>query len=266
MEHPDDTRAGLLIPSWPAPPAVRAVSTLRSGGLSRGPWRSFNLAGHVGDDPVDVAANRQRLLTSLPGLTGPPQWLNQQHRVEVVEAKADGEIRRADASHTRSTGVACAVLTADCLPVLLCDQAGSVVAAAHAGWRGLAAGILRRTVGALGVGPGELLAWLGPAIGVGHFEVGAEVRAAFVGASSDRAQQPEVDACFVPSPARPGYYFGDLYQLARLALARLGVTEIYGGDYCTYRDSALFYSYRRDGVTGRMASLIWLDSQGKAPL
>jgi len=262
MDLPDDSRMGLLIPRWPAPSSVRAVSTLRSGGLSQGPWRSFNLAGHVGDDPVDVAANRQRLLASLPGLTGSPQWLNQQHGIEIVEAQADGEIRNADASHTRSTGVACAVLTADCLPVLLCDRAGRAVAAAHAGWRGLAAGILERTVLALGVGPGDLLAWLGPAIGVGHFEVGAEVRAAFVGSGSDRAQHRKVDACFVPSPTRPKHYFGDLYQLARLGLARMGVSEIYGGDYCTYRDSALFYSYRRDGVTGRMASLIWLDSHG----
>lgn len=258
-----NARPNLLLPQWPAPRAVRAAVTLRNGGASAGPWESFNLADHVGDDPHCVATNRNRLASGL-GLVGSPQWLMQEHGVRVVAATADGSVCRADGSYTRQVGVACAVLTADCLPVLLCDQSGTVVAAAHAGWRGLATGILATTVAAMGVRPASLLAWLGPAIGAAHFEVGAEVRAAFESTAKDESDRAAIGACFIPSTIRPQHYHADLYQLARHALARLGVFAVYGGDYCTFRDSELFYSHRRDGVTGRMASLVWLDP-GRSP-
>lgn len=248
-----------LRPEWPAPVRVHALTTVREGGVSSGRWRGLNLADHVGDDPRRVAVNRERLIAEL-GLTGSPQWLMQEHGVQVIEAKAGGQILRADASYSRESGVVCAVLTADCLPVLLCDETGTVVAAAHAGWRGLAAGVLTATVAAMAVPADSLLAWLGPAIGPAHFEVGGEVKMAFESSLDNEADRSAIAACFTPSPLRAQHYYGDLYQLARCLLARLGATRVYGGDYCTYGDVDRFYSYRRDGVTGRMASLIWFDS------
>jgi hypothetical protein len=236
----------VILPDWPAPARVHGLMTVRTGGVSHAPWASFNLGDHVGDDPAHVAANRAQLRRRLPA---EPAWLRQVHSARVVEAGRD-PTPEADASFTRGVGQVCAVLTADCLPVLFCDRAGSVVAAAHAGWRGLADGVLEATVAAMQVPPGEVLAWMGAAIGPQAFEVGDEVRAAFV------AQQPEAAAAFVPHA--PGKWRADIYALARLRLGQAGVQAVYGGGRCTLTEAEHFYSYRRDGVTGRMASLVWL--------
>lgn len=238
-----------LVPEWPAPPAVRAVTTTRGGGVSREPWASMNPADHVGDDAAAVAANRTRLREVL-ALPAEPVWLHQVHGVTVVDAGQAGDRPAADAAWTVQPGVVCAVLTADCLPVVFADRAGLCVAVAHAGWRGLSAGVLEATVRQLPVPPRELLAWLGPAIGPAAFEVGAEVRAAFV------AQDTQAMRAFMPGT--DGRWFADLYRLARQRLAGCGVTAVYGGDWCTFSDRARFFSYRRDGTTGRMATLVWL--------
>ena len=240
----------MIYPRWPAPGNVRSVVTTRSGGVSLPPYDSLNLGEHVGDDNAAVSENRRRL-RQWQNLPAEPFWLNQVHGTRVVDAAAPIQRPSADASFSRRAGVVCAVLTADCLPVLFCDRSGSVVAAAHAGWRGLVAGVLEATVEALGTEPGQLLAWLGPAIGPGAFEVGAEVRDAFV------AQYAQAEAAFVARPN--GRWLADLYQLARLRLAAADVSAIYGGGLCTYDDRERFYSFRRDQTTGRMAALIWLE-------
>jgi len=250
-------RSPVISPDWPAPAAVTALSTLRGGGHSLAPFASLNLAAHVGDDGAAVAANRALLAELLPpGST--VQWLSQVHGSHVVEASGGGACPDADASWSRSPGRACAVLTADCLPVLFCSRAGDVVGAAHAGWRGLLGGVLERTVTAMAVDPGQLLAWLGPAIGPRAFEVGPELRAAFLEAAP-AAREAAASACFVPSEARPGHYLADLYALARLRLAALGPVAVYGGNACTFSSPQQFFSYRRDGLTGRMASLILIN-------
>jgi YfiH family protein len=236
----------MILPDWPAPPRVKCLMTTREGGVSGAPWTSFNLGDHVGDDPAHVAANRARLRQNLPA---EPGWLRQVHSARAVELGRDPN-PEADASFTRQAGQVCAVLTADCLPVLFCDRAGSVVAAAHAGWRGLADGVLETTVAAMGVEPGEILAWMGAAIGPQAFEVGDEVRQVFVG------RHPEAAAAFAPHA--PGKWLADIYRLARIRLGHAGVESVYGGGRCTFSETDLFYSYRRDGVTGRMASLVWL--------
>ena len=240
-----------LLPEWPAPAAVRACATTRAGGVSEGPYAALNLGAHVGDEPRHVAENRRRLRAALH-LPDEPLWLRQVHGTAVVEAVASRAGCEADASYTRQRGAVCAVLTADCLPLLLCDAQGTVVAAVHAGWRGLLAGVIENAVLAMQCPGARLMAWLGPAIGPESFEVGEEVRAAFV------AQDAGAAAAFRPSPA--GRWLADLYQLARRRLARVHVSAVYGGHWCTLRDATRFYSYRRDGVSGRMASLIWLDS------
>lgn len=236
-----------LVPDWPAPSAVRALITTRRGGVSEAPWKGFNIGMHVGDDPAAVAENRRFLRAHLPA---DPVWLDQIHGVEVMRAECGGS--RADASVARAQNTVCAIMTADCLPVLLCDKSGTVVAAAHAGWRGLAAGVLENTVRAMDVEAERILVWLGPAIGPEAFEVGEEVRAAFVTAD------PGAAGAFRPAE-QAGKWMGDLFALARRKLNQAGVTMIYGGGRCTVSDSEYFYSYRRDGVTGRFASLIWLD-------
>jgi hypothetical protein len=237
-----------LTPDWPAPAWVKVCITTRSGGISAAPFDRFNLGEHVEDDPVAVTTNRQRLISQL-GCK--PAWLRQVHGVGVVPAEP-GEVLEADASWTAMPGVACSVMTADCLPVLFCDRAGSRVAAAHAGWRGLAGGVLEATLDALAVAPEEVLVWLGPAIGPQAFEVGAEVREAFM------AVHPQAAEAFAAS-INPGRYMADIYRLARIRLAARGVTAVYGGGFCTYSDPR-FYSYRRAARTGRFASLIWLAS------
>ena len=238
---------------WPAPPKVRAVSTLRTGGVSVGPFASLNLGTHVGDEPAAVAENRRRLKTAL-NLETDPLWLNQVHGVNVIAAdsRTDSPAPTADASVCQGHGRACVILTADCLPVLFCNREGTCVGAAHAGWRGLANGVLGATVNALGVAADELMAWLGPAIEQSAFEVGSEVREEFVTRNAATA------AAFVAN-AR-GRWQADLYALARLELARIGVREVYGGTHRCHEDAARFFSYRRDGgKTGRMATLVWLE-------
>jgi YfiH family protein len=238
-----------IVPGWPAPARVCAVSTTRVGGISRPPYASLNLAVHVGDDAGAVAANRRHLARTLQ-LPAMPAWLQQVHGSEVVDAAGLTAPVAADAVYAREPGVVCAVMTADCLPVLLCDRGGRAVAAAHAGWRGLAAGVIEHTVAALPVPGGELLAWLGPAISARAYVVGEEVREAFVN------HDPAALTAF--RPAAGGGWHADLYELARQRLRRHGVAQIYGGEWCTCLEPARFYSYRRDGATGRMASLIWL--------
>lgn len=241
--------ADWIVPEWAQPDGVRCLISTRRGGVSTGDYSSLNFGDHVGDDPYCVAANRA-LLEARIGAR--PVWLGQVHGVRVVDA-ADfppgSPVPEADAAFTRKSGVACAVMTADCLPVLMCDEAGSVVAAAHAGWRGLLAGVLENTVLAMGVPGVRLMACLGPAIGPQAFTVGDEVRAAFVAADAAAA------AAFVP--CADGFWLADLYALARQRLARAGVQRVAGGRLCTYSDPENFFSYRRDGRTGRMVSVIW---------
>lgn len=238
--------AELIVPDWPVPATVHALQTGRGGGVSQPPWASLNLGDHVGDAPADVAANRARLRAMLPA---EPCWLRQVHGTLAVDAAVAAKNSEADAAFSRTRDMVCAVMTADCLPVLFCDRAGSVVAAAHAGWRGLQAGVLENTLAAMAVAPGEVMAWLGPAIGPRNFEVGGEVRAAFL------ACDPGCGDAFVPHGER---WLADLYALARRRLKAAGVVAIYGGERCTVAEPGHFFSYRRDGVTGRMASLIWL--------
>lgn len=243
------TEPQFILPDWPAPKNVRAAVTTRAGGVSHAPYDSFNLASHVGDDPASVRENRMRLGAVLV-LPAKPVWLKQVHGVAVVNATQGGVEPEADGAVAAQPGVVCAVLTADCLPVLLCNRSGTKIAALHAGWRGLAGGVMEAGVQALGTSGEELLAWLGPAIGPARFEVGPEVRTAFM--------QHDTQAAQAFRAVREGKYLTDIYQLARLRLQRLGVAAVYGGGFCTVSERARFFSYRRDGVTGRMAALIWL--------
>jgi len=234
-------------PEWPAPPGVRALITTRHGGVSGGPCSSFNVAVHVGDDARAVAENRARLRRHLPD---EPLWLDQVHGTAVVRADQSEQGAQADAAVTRRPRRVCAVMTADCLPLLLCDVAGTVVGIAHAGWRGLAAGVIEATVRAMEHRGTELLAYLGPAIGPASFEVGAEVRAAFL-AHDARASDAFVDA-------GEGKFLADIYRLARQRLAEAGVRAVFGGGLDTFAETQRFFSFRRDRGSGRMASLIWL--------
>lgn len=245
-----------IAPTWHAPANVKALSTLRGGGVSSSPYDDgrggggLNLGMHVGDDPLDVSANRQILRKVLPS---EPVWLNQVHGMTVIDAGHAAGVPDADASIARHPGIVCAVMTADCLPVLLHDHAGKVVGAAHAGWRGLAGGVLQRTVEAMRVaGASDIDAWMGPAIGPVAFEVGQDVRDAFV------IRDARAETAFVSRAASPDKYFADIYQLARIALHEAGVMTVSGGGYCTVSEGNHFYSYRRDGRTGRMTSLIWM--------
>lgn len=247
------SEAQYLRPDWPAPAGVQAVFTLRAGGVSQGPWASFNLATHVGDDPCHVTENRAQLMRGL-ALPRAPVWLEQVHGVRTVcldSDPADGE--PADAAWTSRAGPVCAVMVADCLPVLLCDTTGQHVAAAHAGWRGLCAGVLESTLQALrqAAPSARWMAWLGPCIGPSAYEVGSEVRNDFL------AQDGDAGRAFVPT--RPGHWHADLQALARQRLKRAGVTRIFAEPACTFSDPRRFYSFRRDGVCGRMAALIWRD-------
>jgi polyphenol oxidase len=233
---------------WPAPLAVRAFQTVRDGGVSNGGYRSLNVGDHVGDDPGRVAVNRRRLRSALE-LPAEPVWLQQVHGTQIADldrafsGPADGAV-------TSRSGVVCAIMTADCLPVLFADRGGRRVGAAHAGWRGMAAGVLDAAVAAMSASPSELLAWLGPAIGHGAYEVGAEVREAFV------ARDPSADEAFTTNER--GRWQADLYALARRQLRQLGVESIYGGGLCTASDERRFFSHRREAPCGRMATLIWL--------
>lgn len=246
----------LLAADWPAPANVHAVVTTRQGGVSYAPWDTLNLGTHVGDERAHVEANRARLLAALQEIAPceTPQWLSQVHGIRVVEAEPDPRQRPltvpdADAVTTTLPGVPCVVMTADCLPVFFCDRQGHRVAVAHAGWRGLCDGVLEATLRCF-ADASEVLAWMGPAIGPERFEVGDEVRAAFV------LHDGEAAAAFKPSP-QAGRWLADIYGLARQRLQRAGVMQIFGGGACTVTDHHLFFSYRRDGQTGRMASVIW---------
>ena len=250
-----------LIPQWPLPTGVKSIITTRVGQPMGAAGKLLNALDDSDECQQQVLRNRRDLAEQL-ALAQPLPWLVQEHGVRVVDAAAaikHESQRHADACVSRVPGLACVIQTADCLPVLLCNDDGSVVAAAHAGWRGLVAGVLGETVAVMGVDAETISAYLGPAISQQHFEVGSEVRETFL-AGAQRDDQALTEACFVSSKTRSGYYYADLYQLARIQLRRLGVTRIYGGDYCTYADTERFYSYRREGQTGRMASLIWIES------
>jgi len=240
-----------IYPDWPAPRGVRAACSTRIGGVSQGRFAGLNIGRSGGDAPAAVDENRQRLFAKLK-LPRAPEWIHQVHGNRVVAVPADPAEPDADAAFTTHRGVVCAVQAADCMPVLFCDDAGTVVAAAHAGWRGLAGGVIEATVAAMPVPAESLMAWLGPAIGPTAFEVGEDVRSAFLATDADAASA-------FTSTGAPGKYYGDLFQLARRRLALLGVSRVYGGEICTYSDPSRFYSFRRDGVCGRMAALIWLD-------
>ena len=236
-----------IVPDWPAPSRVRSLVTTRLGGVSQGEQASLNLAEHVGDDLSAVAENRKRLRRHLPS---EPVWLSQVHGIAVADADQTRAGVCADAAVAREAGTVCAVTTADCLPVMLCDSGASVVGAAHAGWRGLAAGVIEATVQAMACPAGDLLAYLGPAIGPDSFEVGDEVRDVFV------TWDQSAEQAFVAKSA--GKWLADLYELARLRLAAQGVTQVFGGGFDTYVDTQRFFSYRRSAQAGRLASLIWL--------
>ncbi|MEE8495056.1 MAG: peptidoglycan editing factor PgeF [Xanthomonadales bacterium] len=235
----------LVKPDWPALANVRAFTTTRAGGYSKDAWSSMNLGLRCGDDPLAVHRNREKLLSRLPVA---PQWLRQVHGTQVVtHSLAGSEELEGDGLVSFSPGQVCAVLTADCLPVLFCNRSGNRVAAAHAGWRGLAQGVLQATVRQMKETPGEIMSWLGPAIGPGVYQVGEDVRQAF---------EQEQGICFKKNGER---WLLDLYGVARRILSQLGITAVYGGHFCTFSDSERFFSYRRDKVTGRMASVIWLE-------
>ncbi len=237
-------------PNWPVPPNVKALQTTRTGGVSQGAYTSLNLGAHVNDDPIAVAKNRQLLSAYLPS---EPVWVNQVHGVEVIDAAASSCLENADASFTTKPNVVCVTMTADCLPVLLCDKKGTVVAAVHAGWRGLCDGVIEAAVAKMQVPANEILVWLGPAIGPNAFEVGDDVRKQFM------AKESKAALAFIPHGDK---WLCNMYQIAQQRLNAVGVTEIYGAsvneDFCTYTDEVRFFSFRRDNVTGRMASMIWL--------
>ncbi len=237
-----------LRPDWPAPANVHAATTLRTGGVSNGKYASLNPAVHAGDDPVSVAQNRQ-IIRTLLDLPSEPIWLNQTHSNRAVEAVVTESQQQADASYTNRSGIVCAVMTADCLPLLVCSADGSEIAAIHAGWRGLLEGVIGNTITALQ--SRDLLVWLGPAIGPERFEIGSEVLTAFLTKS----------LAYKTAFTKHGQdkWLADIYQLARINLSALGIDKVYGGHFCTVTDDKRFYSYRRDKVTGRMATLIWRD-------
>jgi YfiH family protein len=241
--------AGLtfITPDWPAPANVKALQTTRNGGVSTGVYASLNLGDHVKDHPQHVAANRQLLSGFMPS---EPVWLNQVHGVRVIDAALSSCLESADASFAARKQVVCVTMTADCLPVLLCDQSGTVVAAIHAGWRSLCDGVIEATVNAMPVQADRLMAWLGPAISPDAFEVGAEVRAQFI------LQDAQAELAFNPKGDK---WLGDLYAVARQRLQTLGITQVYGGGRCTFNEPETFFSYRRDGDTGRMGCFIWLE-------
>ena len=265
---------------WPAPARVKAWVSTRDGGISPAPYSTLNLGTHVGDEPDAVAENRRRLAAAL-GLPAEPNWLTQVHGRRVVDLDESWS-GPADGAVTGRTGVVCAVLTADCLPVLLADSSGSRVGIAHAGWRGLASGVLQAAVAAMKTPPEELLVWLGPAIGPDAYEVGDDVRTAFVDVDGDADADADgdadgdanaaaiadadaaADAAMAFRPNERGRWQADLYALARLRLQQLGVTSIHGGGLCTYSEPERFFSHRREAPCGRMASLIWLADKGES--
>lgn len=240
-----------LIPEWPAPSNVFAYSTTRLGGFSKGAYHSFNLGKLTEDNPQSVTANRELLQQELK-LPGEPFWIKQIHGTTVINAHGDSTLPEADASYTQEAKQVCLIMTADCLPILICNRAGTVVAAVHAGWRGLLAGVIENTISAMGLPGSELLAWLGPAIGPQIFEIGTDIRDQFL------QKDPQAEVAF--QDAATGKCLANIYLLAKLRLAKIDVNQVFGGTHCTYNEPELFYSHRRDkGITGRMASLIWFN-------
>jgi len=250
----------IIIPDWQIPENIKTLITTRQGGVSKPPFDSFNLAEHVEDNAYDVQCNRHKLLTCLPAA---PFWLNQVHSNRVVDAAGVRSVAGmdADGSYTIEADQVCAVMTADCLPLLICNRQGTAVAAVHAGWRGLLNGIIEQAVNkvlsAVQCQSEDLLVYLGAAIGPEKFEVGEDVRRAFLQRASDKKKS---QYCFTAIDSLPSKYLADIYQLARIRLQQQGVENISGGNYCTYTDQNTFFSYRREGKTGRMASLIWLEN------
>lgn len=236
-----------IIPDWPAPANVKAIQTTRNGGFSVAPYHGLNLGMHVKDDALAVAKNRQLLSQYLPS---EPVWLNQVHGIQVIDASNSLCAQDADASFSKHKNVVCVTMTADCLPVLICNKQGTAVASIHAGWRSLCDGVIEATIESLGLQSEDLMAWLGPAIGPKAFEVGSEVRSAFM------AQDEEAEQAFSLSADK---WLGDLYLIARQRLNKRGITQIYGGGECTYSNPTQFFSFRRDGLTGRMATMIWFE-------
>lgn len=239
--------SNFILPNWPAPANVHALQTNRDGGVSIAPYDSLNLGSHVKDNPIHVAQNRQMLNQFLPS---EPVWLNQVHGINVVDAANTDCVPDADASFTTRKNVVCVTMTADCLPILVCDSAGTAVASIHAGWRSLCDGVIEATIAKMQTNSSDLMAWLGPAIGSNAFEVGAEVRAQFM------AKDEKAELAFKQHNDK---YLADIYQIATQRLNNLGITQIYGGGECTFTDEKRFFSFRRDGATGRMATLIWLE-------
>jgi len=246
-----------ITPNWPAPINVKALQTTRLGGVSVRPYSNLNLGAHVQDDPMAVAKNRQLLSPYLPS---EPVWVNQVHGVDVIDAATSTCLQNADASLTTKPNVVCVTMTADCLPVLLCDKKGTVVAAVHAGWRGLCDGVIEAAVNKMQVSPSDVLVWLGPAIGPDAFEVGSDVREQFI----EKDSQAALAFKSINNQDSKGKWLCNLYLIAQQRLNNIGVTQVYGAsvneDFCTYTDEARFFSFRRDNVTGRMASMIWLES------
>ena len=243
--------SNFIIPNWPAPSNVKALQTTRADGISLAPYNSLNLGSHVKDNPMHVAHNRQILSQFLPS---EPVWLNQVHGINVVDAANTDCVPDADASYSTRKNVVCVTMTADCLPILVCDTAGTAIASIHAGWRSLCDGVIEVTIAKLPVNSNQLMAWLGPAIGPNAFEVGAEVRTQFI------AKDAQAELAF---KAHGDKFLADIYTVAIQRLNNLGVTQIYGGGqenepWCTFTDEKRFFSFRRDGETGRMATLIWL--------
>ena len=247
-----------ITPDWPAPRDVRTVTTTRNGGVSRAPYASLNLGAGSGDAPCAVADNRARVLAAL-GIEREPCWLRQVHGANVEPAAHFDHPPQADGSVGGRGSPPCVVLTADCLPIVLCDSSGTRVGIAHAGWRGLAAGVIARCVDAMQRPGRDLLAWLGPAIGPGSYEVGPEVREAIL------STHPTARSAFSPSSSGGDRWMADLYGIAARQLESLGIDRVYGGGFCTFRDERRFFSFRRDGTTGRFATLVWIQDDGDAP-
>lgn len=237
---------------WPAPEWIHAGTTTRIGGVSQSPYATFNLALHVGDDKNDVLTNRQKL-TEYLNLASEPCWIKQVHASNIINAKSDGTVQTADGSITDSTNTICIVLTADCLPLLLCNKAGTVVAAVHIGWRGFSKNIIARVLDKLSTANKQLMAWLGPCISAKYYEIDTVVY------DATRVIFPGAEKCFTAT--RQGHWLMDLKQLVKMQLNNLNIDQVYISPYCTYSDTANFFSHRRDGTTGRMATMIWMDSR-----
>lgn len=249
IEITEMTADSFIIPDWPAPETVKALSTTRSGGFSLSPYNSLNLGTHVDDEPNTVIKNRDYLVDAAQ-LPASPRWLNQIHSTRIINSTDWQFDIDADAMISQQENHICTIMTADCLPLLLCNKQGDIVAAIHAGWRGLAAGIIEKTIAEFRCNPQDILVWLGPAIGPNQFEVGVDVYQTFTEHSAKAAQAfQQVDV---------SHYLADIYLLARQRLIALGVSAIFGGDLCTVSDKQRFFSYRRDQITGRMASMIWI--------